>query len=300
MASSNPFSQARLAEGCILRRIARFTVCSLALVLVLLIAVRPNSGTATGNESGPPLSNVALLSRFAQENDLARGANAILSASQTGASASSGAGQPAVGEVTPEIKVNQDFSLAPQNETTIAVNPSSPNMILAGANDYRLGVPVGAAFYVSTDSGNSWKDGFPPFPMLAGAGGDHAQSNGSSATPVTNDPDSPKQTGGQVIEPPSGTGDPVIAFGKTRSAPDLFPGSSVAYYGYLGVSASHCEQGIFVSRSLNGLTDAASARVQFPLPSERTLHSGLLGPPGRLQRLQRQAVACRGSQRRSA
>ena len=236
-----------------MQTITRFTACSLALMLLLLLAVRADNGTATGNESGPPLSNIALLSRFAQENGLAQGANALLASGQAGGGSSSGTGQIPVSQVLSEIKVNQDFSRAPQNETTIAVNPSSPNMILAGANDYRLGVPVGAAFYVSTDGGNSWHDGFPPFPMLAGAGGDHAQSDGASSAPVSNDPDAPKQTGGQVVEPPSGTGDPVIAFGTTRSAGDLLPGSSVAYYGYLGVSASHCEQGIFVSRSLNGL-----------------------------------------------
>ena len=36
----------------------------------------------------------------------------------------------------PDVTVNQDTAAAPQNETAIAVDPSNPNRIVAGANDY--------------------------------------------------------------------------------------------------------------------------------------------------------------------
>ncbi|HEU4759720.1 MAG TPA: sialidase family protein [Dehalococcoidia bacterium] len=131
-----------------------------------------------------------------------------------------------------DTKVNRDYSLRPQNETTIAVNPWSPNMLVGGANDYRLGAPIGAAFYTSFDGGFTWNDGIPPYPLLAVTTG--------NATRLT--------------ETPFGTGDPVLAFGRARAGTaGLAPGTPTVYYAYLGVSASFCEHGIFVSRSTDGL-----------------------------------------------
>lgn len=57
---------------------------------------------------------------------------------------------------------------APQNETTIAVNPNNDQNLVGGANDYRLYQPTenrydgSGGFYRSTDGGNTWSAGFLP------------------------------------------------------------------------------------------------------------------------------------------
>jgi hypothetical protein len=213
--------------------------------------------------SQPPLSSTALLSRFARVHGLASGDELRAIGPRGDGSFGQAPEQPA-GLGPLQVKVNQDYSGAPQNETTIAINPTAPNMLVAGANDYRLGVPVGAAFYTSFDGGLTWTDGFPPFPLLAGeAPGQSdeelaAASEVSSASPAgegENDPDRPSKGNGQFIEAPYGTGDPVVAFGYARlGSPDLIFDTPTAYYAYLGVSGAFCEHGIFVSRSTNGLT----------------------------------------------
>lgn len=226
----------------------------LAALLLAALTLLPTGGVTASDRAGPPLSNTALLSRFAREHGLAPKIAPDVSQPVAAPEQDTGAAAHPAGGGTPEIKLNQDFSKAPQNETTVAINPSSPNEILAGANDYRLGVPVGAAFYTSFDGGSSWTDGFPPFPLLAGPPAHQADSNSGTGT-SNGEPDAPHMGFGQFTEPPSGTGDPVLAFGRARpGSGDLLTGASVAYYAYLGVSASFCEHGIFVSRSTNGLT----------------------------------------------
>lgn len=232
-----------------MRRLPRLLVVLLGL---LLLAAVSQEGRAAESATGPPLSSTALLSRFARENGLAPAGTQ----SPGGITQEQRPARPSGGGIVPEVRVNQDLSGAPQNEPSIAVNPASPNMIVAGANDYRLGAPIGAAFYTSLDGGASWTDGFPPFPLLAGPPVQPDEDQVSTSE-EGGDPDAPTGGGGQFIEPPFGTGDPVVAFGRARpgsSDPDLFGGESVVYYGYLGISASFCEHGIFVSRSKNGLT----------------------------------------------
>ena len=210
----------------------RALTSTLVLGLLIYVSLSPEGGDARPLPKGPPVSATGLLSAFAQENGLAPPSIGVQAIGPVDLAPPASVGV-APGVSALDIRVNQDFSLRPQNETTIAVNPRSPNMLVAGANDYRLGNPVGAAFYTSFDGGASWNDGFPPFPLLAGTTKGHRL----------------------LQESPFGTGDPVVAFGRARSvAGGPTPGSSLAYYAYLGVSGSFCEHGIFVSRSSNGLT----------------------------------------------
>jgi hypothetical protein len=70
----------------------------------------------------------------------------------------------------PDVTVNQDTAAAPQNETAIAVDPTNPNRLVAGANDYVSrtwsctvdGTPCSAlgdgysGTYFSSDGGRTW------------------------------------------------------------------------------------------------------------------------------------------------
>jgi len=77
-----------------------------------------------------------------------------------------------------DVRVNQDRSCFPQNETSIAVNPTSQRNLLAGANDYQLGFGS-SGFYASTDAGRSFYDGILPFPTLPN--GDNLDGGGDPA-----------------------------------------------------------------------------------------------------------------------
>ncbi len=61
------------------------------------------------------------------------------------------------------------------NEPAVAINPTEPNVIAAGANDYCSVPTVGDAWmglYVSTDGGVTWKDSLNPgYPTDTSAGG---------------------------------------------------------------------------------------------------------------------------------
>ena len=61
------------------------------------------------------------------------------------------------------VRVNQDRSDFPHDETSIAVNPTNPSNLVAGANDYRLGYGD-SGFYTSQDGGHTWYDGIIPIP----------------------------------------------------------------------------------------------------------------------------------------
>jgi hypothetical protein len=125
-----------------------------------LVASPISPGGADPGRDGPPLSSIALMSGFAREQNFAVGS--IGQQPEIPADAGVSTGERRITAlVGSEKRLNQDFSLTPQNETTIAVNPFSPNMIVAGAHDYRLGNPIGAAFYTTFDSGFTWR-GFPP------------------------------------------------------------------------------------------------------------------------------------------
>jgi len=112
---------------------------------------------------------------------------------------------------------------APQNETTIAVNPRNPRNLIAGANDYRLLSPASGRLdgtgwaYSSFDGGQTWRDVLLPSLTV--------------------------QTGGTgVLGQVDAAGDPVITF-----SPD-----GVAYYANIVFSRLSDASGITVSKSMDG------------------------------------------------
>jgi hypothetical protein len=112
-----------------------------------------------------------------------------------------------------DSRTNQDYACFPQDETSIAVNPTNQKNAVAGANDYRLGWGS-SGFYVTTDGGNHWYDGVKPFPTNANSLRDHID----------------------------GGGDPAVAFDR----------GGTAYYNDLHFMRENDESGIFVARSTNG------------------------------------------------
>jgi hypothetical protein len=114
-----------------------------------------------------------------------------------------------------DMRLNQDYSCFPQDETSISINPSNRQNILGGANDYRFGFGS-SGFYASTDRGKSWYDGILPAPSVSGA-----------INPTGYMPSS---------------GDPAVVYDR----------AGVAYYAQLGFQAGLAANGVFVSRSTNG------------------------------------------------
>src|SRR3954462_2652695 len=110
-------------------------------------------------------------------------------------------------------KTNQDYACFPQDETSIAVNPTNTRNAVGGTNDYRLGYGS-SGFYATTDGGNHWYDGIKPFPTDANSARDHID----------------------------GGGDPAIAYDR----------EGTVYYNDLHFMRENDESGIFVARSTNG------------------------------------------------
>ena len=118
-----------------------------------------------------------------------------------------------------DIRVNQDYSCLPQNETSVEVNPKRPRNVLAGQNDYRMGWAT-SGFGASSNFGRSWYDGITGFP-----------------TPVPLVPT--VQLSDDHID---GGGDPVAVYDR----------AGVAYYAQIHFERERDDNGIFVNRSTNG------------------------------------------------
>ncbi len=112
-----------------------------------------------------------------------------------------------------DVRVSQDYSCFPQDETAIAINPARQDNLVGGANDYRNGFG-GSGFYASTTNGNSWYDGTKPFPGSLPNGDDHLD----------------------------GGGDPAITFDR----------AGTAYYADIHFDRVSLNNGVFVARSSNG------------------------------------------------
>jgi hypothetical protein len=64
-----------------------------------------------------------------------------------------------------DTRANTEFSCFPQNETTIAVNPTDSDNIIGAQNDYRMGGSFNG-IDASTDGGRHWYDLIGPFPSV--------------------------------------------------------------------------------------------------------------------------------------
>jgi hypothetical protein len=82
------------------------------------------------------------------------------------------------------VRMNQDYSCQPQDETSIDTNPTDTSNMVAGANDYRLGWGT-SGFYATTDGGRTWYDGITPFPSLPS--GDNLDGGGDPAVVFDSD-----------------------------------------------------------------------------------------------------------------
>src|SRR5690242_1390111 len=80
------------------------------------------------------------------------------------------------GDPTANVRLNCDSDTSPDNETPIVADPTNPNHLLAGSNDYFITqkgsgiqerVPTG--FFTSFDGGHTWIDG--QIPMGNGGSG---------------------------------------------------------------------------------------------------------------------------------
>lgn len=102
-----------------------------------------------------------------------------------------------------------------QNETSIAVNPTDPSNVIAGANDYEPGVDTISGVYASFDGGRTW--------------------------PVSRHVPDVQSIDRDILA----SGDPAVAFDS----------EGTAYYATINFARSTCDSWIVVSRSTNkGLT----------------------------------------------
>ncbi|CAN5222459.1 sialidase family protein [soil metagenome] len=131
-------------------------------------------------------------------------------------------GQPAPLAATDDIQVNGENKADPnnqfgsgagfpQNETSIAINPTDPLNVIGGANDYEYAVDSIGGVYASFDGGHTW-----PY---------------STHIPTVITPDRDWL----------GSGDPAVTFDT----------EGVAYYATINFARSTCDSWIAVSRSVN-------------------------------------------------
>lgn len=86
--------------------------------------------------------------------------------------------------VPPNVRVNQDASGTGrnQNETTIAINPTNTNNLVAGSNYFTPGIDSRPAYYFTTDEGSSWTEGILPLGGAYDRGADPGVAFDASGT----------------------------------------------------------------------------------------------------------------------
>ncbi len=77
-----------------------------------------------------------------------------------------------------DVRTNEEYSCFPQNETSIAVNPTDERNVVAAQNDYRLGWAT-SGISASSDGGRNWYSLLAPFPSLPS--GDNLDGGGDPA-----------------------------------------------------------------------------------------------------------------------
>ena len=129
-----------------------------------------------------------------------------------------------------------------QNETTIAANPTNPNYLIAGANDYRVccdftGLNDGTGWaYYSFDGGASWKNvQLPGLTAETGSTGNLKNVDSAGDPVVTFSPDGVAYYANIVFSRVNDVSGIVVSSskdgGKTWSAPSLFAyGASGNYF----------------------------------------------------------------------
>jgi hypothetical protein len=137
-----------------------------------------------------------------------------------------------------DIRLNQDYACMPQDEMSIAVNPTDTDNVFGGANDYRLGWGS-SGFYVTTDrfgAGGHRHHGKP------GKGGDDREGgsiyDGIAIFPTPGSYPTPQAPKDHI----DGGGDPIAIFDR----------GGTAYYGQIHFERENDTGGIFVNRSTNG------------------------------------------------
>lgn len=154
----------------------RISILTTNLALLLLAAVLPAGAGVGQQRHGPTRSGVT--EAGAQATDGATMASAAKPATFTTLPINLGVNQSViVGDVTNMPGDPGDHSNGPacfvgdetpQNETTISVDPTDPDNLIGGANDYRFFVESeqrfdgAAAAYVSHDGGATWSNEFMP------------------------------------------------------------------------------------------------------------------------------------------
>jgi hypothetical protein len=135
---------------------------------ILARALDIELGRATPGAYEAPVSSGIVYALLQANGELAKRASTVGGTHQPPgqinppASATGGCPNTFTGQGVPNVRVNQDCSLRPQAEETIAVNPTNQNNLIAGANDSRIGYNH-CSYAWSFDGGKTWGDQIPPF-----------------------------------------------------------------------------------------------------------------------------------------
>ncbi|MGH9187801.1 MAG: hypothetical protein ACRD0U_18645, partial [Acidimicrobiales bacterium] len=132
-------------------------LAAVAIVGAVLILDSPSQATPTGRFTFVPRPGGPVLSGVADPSFLT-GSDGVTGSVVDGRVA---------GLATDDVQINGDNKAnasdqfgggegLPANETSIAINPTDPNNVIAGANDYESGVDSVMGVYVSFDGGHTW------------------------------------------------------------------------------------------------------------------------------------------------
>ncbi|TMI09322.1 hypothetical protein E6H34_00840 [Candidatus Bathyarchaeota archaeon] len=169
----------------------------------------------------PVLSEPATMSMFAKIANMGFTGNHGDDDANGGGQNGGGEGGPPA--AVPSSQLNKDFNQRPRDEPAVTVNPAT-GTVVAGANDYGIGGPVGGGSYTHLKGASFPAETyFPPFSLMCAGG-----------------------TGTSCIysAPPIGTGDPVVVYSQKDNE---------YYYTSIGFSADNCASGVYLYRSPNGL-----------------------------------------------